>query len=107
MARPRLELQALLEALVEMPEPEDKVWVYFQPPGALQYPCIKYDRGLASDVSFADDIKYVFKKAYTITVIVRDPDSLIPDLVEGLKHCRFDRKFVVDGLHHFVYQLFF
>jgi hypothetical protein len=101
MARPRSELQTTLDMLV------DPIPVYWQAPTKMEFPCIKYERGNASDVSFADNVKYALKKGYTVTVIVRDPDSLIPDLVEGLPHCRFDRKFVVDGLHHFVYQLFF
>lgn len=101
MARPRGELQTVLETLVA-PVP-----VYFQAPTQMQFPCIKYERGNASDVSFADNVKYAFKKGYTITVIDRNPDSLLPDLVEGLEHCRYDRYFRVDGLHHFVFQLFF
>jgi len=101
MARPQSELQEVLEDL------DGEFIVYFQPPTPMVYPCIVYERGLPNDVSFADNIKYVFMKGYTITVIDRSPISPIPDQVEALPHCRFDRFFKTDGLNHFVFQLFF
>lgn len=101
MAQPRSQLQTVLENL------EGAEGVYFQPKTNLEYPCIVYERGIASDVAFADNVKYMLKKGYTITVIDRNPDSPIPDQVEALPHCRFDRSFKTDGLNHFVFQLFF
>lgn len=96
----RLELQTLLETLVPN--------VYFQPPGPdkMQYPCILYDRS-GSDVKYADDRKYLLTKQYQVTVVDRDPDSNLPDLVEGLPLCSFDRKFAADQLNHYVFTLFF
>jgi hypothetical protein len=101
MAQPLTQLQGLLKAIDGV---ED---AYIQAPTTLKYPCIMIERGLPSDVSFADNIKYLLKKAYTVTVIDRDPMSLIPDQVEGLPNCRFDRFFRTEGLNHFVFQLFF
>jgi len=102
MARPLSELQALLKGLEGVQD------AYIQPPTeGMQYPCIMIERGLPSDVEFADNVKYLFKKAYTITVMDRMPDSLIPDLVEGLQHSRYDRFFRTNGLNHFVFQMFF
>lgn len=101
MARSQAELQELLESRTTA------VMVAFQSPSTLQYPAIVYDQDLPSDVAFADNVKYLLKKGYTVTIIDRAPDSPIPDQVEALPHCKFDRKFKSDGLHHFVYQLFF
>jgi hypothetical protein len=81
---------------------------YFQPRlnTEMEYPCIVYTRD-DSWVSRADNIMYLHKKRYTVTVIDRDPDSLIPDLVEGMPHTRFDRFFVSGGLNHTVFSLYF
>ena len=101
MAQPLSDLQVLLKGLAGVAD------AYVQAPTDMKYPCIMIERGLPSDVSFADNIKYLLKKGYTITVVDRSPDSPIPDLVEALPHCRFDRFFRTNGLNHFVFQLFF
>lgn len=107
MARSQSQLQLLLEDLMGGAEDETKkLKVYFQAPTTMDYPCIKYER--AQSRSFhADNLLYLLYKRYTVTVIDRDPDSLIPDQVEALPHSRFDRFYVVDGLNHFVFDLFF
>lgn len=97
---PRLQLQELLELLTEN--------VYFQPPTnfQLQYPCIIYERD-DSEVSHADNGLYLHTKRYQVTVIDRNPDSELPDRVEGMPLCRFDRFFTADSLNHHVFNLFF
>lgn len=100
MARSQSQLQTLLKGLTGVKD------AYFQPPTTMEYPCIKYERS-NSRAFRADNILYLLYKRYTVTVIDRDPDSLIPDQVEALPHSRFDRKYVVDGLNHFVFDLFF
>jgi hypothetical protein len=97
---PRLELQALLEVIVSN--------VYFQPPTNFQieYPCIVYERD-GSEVDRADNVSYLHVKRYQVTVIDRNPDSELPDRVEQLPLCRFDRFFTADGLNHHVFNLFF
>lgn len=102
MARPRSELHALLGGL------EGVTKAYFQAPtSGMEPPYIKYDRSAPDDVSFADNVKYAFKKGYTVIVVTRDPDDPIPDLVGALPYSRFDRKYATGGLHHFAYQIFF
>lgn len=102
MARPRLELQDMLEAIVPPPA------VYFQPPESLKmsYPCIRYERD-GSGNQDADNLPYRTAKRYQVTVIDRNPDSPLPDLVENLQYCEFDRWFAADNLNHWVYTLFF
>lgn len=98
----RLLLHELLVGVLESPN------VYFQPPAGylMKYPAIVYNRDYAM-TSFADNNVYNFEKRYEVTVIDRDPDSPIPDKVAWLPRCRFSRHFVVDGLNHDVFTLFF
>jgi hypothetical protein len=104
MAKPRTELQTLLESFFE----EDEAHVYFQPPSniQMQYPCIVYKRE-ASQTSHADNNKYLHSKRYQVTVIDRNPDTELCDMVEELPLCGFDRYFPADGLNHYVFTLFF
>lgn len=98
----RLQLQALLEGLL------GSNCVYFQPPPtvAMQYPCIVYHRDNA-DTKFADNGPYQYTKKYQVTVIDRNPDSLIPDKVAKLPLCQFNRYFAADNLNHDVFSLYY
>jgi hypothetical protein len=82
--------------------------VYFQPPATVQmsYPCIVYGRD-GSHAEYADNQPYQHTKRYQVTVIDRNPDSELPDLVEGMRLCEFSRAYVADGLNHWVFTLFF
>lgn len=97
---PRLQLQLLLEGFTPH--------VYFQPPENIkvQYPCIIYARD-GSRTDHADNLKYRRTKRYQVTVIDRNPDSILPDNVEELSYCQFDRFFAADNLNHWVFTLFF
>jgi hypothetical protein len=94
----RLELQAVLELITPN--------VYFQPPTKMSYPCILYKRD-ADDTKWADDITYLHKWRYEVTVIDKAPDSLLVDAVRQLPLCKFTRHFVAENLNHDVYNLFF
>lgn len=82
--------------------------VYFQPPPSikLKYPCIVYHKSMENAI-FADDRPYNRRNRYKVTVIDRDPDSLIPDKVGELPMCTFDRHYTSDKLNHDVYNLYF
>lgn len=99
----RLELQQLLESLLPAGSK-----AYFQPPASVQlvYPCIIYQRDYAT-TDFADNKPYRYRKRYQVTVIDRDPDSVIPDKVAELPLCVFNRHFKADNLNHDVFQIFF
>src|SRR3954468_467771 len=96
----RLNLQLLLEGITEH--------VYFQPPAniLMQYPCIRYERD-NSNVKHAGNIPYTHHKRYQVTVIDRNPDSELPDIVEKLPFCSIDRYFASENLNHYVFTLFF
>lgn len=99
----RQQLQTELEAIDGVKR------VYYQPPETvkLDYPCIIYDLS-KERVAFADNVTYKTKKSYTVTVIDRNPDSLIPDAVrDSFMYCTFNRTFSTSGLHHFVYELYY
>lgn len=80
---------------------------YFQPPESvrLKYPCIVYDLDMIEG-RYADDIRYVNKRRYSVTVIDPNPDSEIPDRITTLPYCRFSRHYTADNLHHYVFQIY-
>lgn len=82
--------------------------VYFQPPSTikLEYPCIIYKRSNQKDF-FSNDRIYIGMKRYLVTVVDKNPDSLIPDKVLGLRYCSFSSHYSVDGLNHDIYTLYF
>lgn len=98
----REELQTLLEGVLGTDQ------VYFQPPSSFQmkYPCIVYQLN-DIDTKFADNLSYSLTKQYMVTIIDRNPDSLIPDALAMLPRCIFDRHFVSDNLNHNVFVIYF
>lgn len=100
MARPRVELQTLLQSLTDH--------VYFQPPTntRISYPCIVYERDVAESLA-ADNATYRYTKRYLVTVIDPNPDSDIPDKVAALPLTRHNRFFTADNLNHDVFFLYF
>lgn len=102
MARPRSELQTLLEQILGTGN------VYFQPPNntLISYPCIVYERSRI-EVRFADNNPYKHTRRYTVTVISRDPDNTIVDSISALPQSTHDRFFTADNLNHDVFTLYF
>lgn len=98
--RSRLELQAILEGITK--------YVYFQQPSSheMKFPCIRYELD-DIDVKHADNVKYSAMKRYTVTVIDKDPDSVIPDRVSELPYTSFSRHYTANNLHHTVYQIYY
>ena len=98
----RLQLQTLLETLLGSRN------VYFQPPSNIQmkFPAIIYERD-NSWVEHASNLPYAHQKRYQVTVVDPNPDSLLPDKVEKLPLCSFNRHFVVDNLNHNVFSIYF
>lgn len=94
---------ALHDQLTEITE-----HVYFQSPPdpGMSYPCIIYNRD-NSRAEFAGNKLYLHLKRYQVTVVDRNPDTELPDIVEALPFCAFDRYFAADGLNHYVFTLFF
>lgn len=102
MARPREELQLLLESILGSRQ------VYFQPPETIRmaYPAIVYSLSSVRK-DFADNAAYFIYKAYDVTVIDYDPDSGIADKVGELPFCRFNRMYKSDDLNHFMFTIYY
>jgi hypothetical protein len=98
----RLEFQDLLESVLGSPN------VYFQPPTStvMEYPAIVYNRDALRD-QFADNLPYLRRTRYQVTVIDPDPDSLIPDKVAALPLSAYDRHFTADQLNHDIYNVYY
>jgi hypothetical protein len=99
---PRLELQTVLEDLLGSSN------VYFQPPANVKmvYPCIVYKRDTGR-TQFADNNPYRNTLRYQVTVIDRNPDSVIPPKVARLPMCLFNRFFTAGDLNHDVFNLYY
>lgn len=83
-------------------------YVYFQPPESekMKYPCIVYSLD-DIDTKNADNISYVNTKRYAVTIIDKDPDSMIAEALLKLSMCSFDRSYTKDNLNHWVFRLYF
>ena len=101
----RLELDALLcKVMKDVSGVEN---VYFQPPEnlLLKYPAIVYSR---SDIRNrpADDMVYSQFTFYDLTVIDKNPDSLLVYAVASLPRCKFGRHYKSDNLNHDTFTIF-
>lgn len=99
--RPRLELSEILNDIPDIKE------VYFQPNEGtrLEYPCILYTRDPTYTES-ADNIKYLTKGRYEVTLIDHLPDHTAFDVLLNLPYSRHVNSFVADGLNHHVFDLY-
>lgn len=84
------------------------VKVYFQPPEnvKLVFPCIIFERS-SGRKNQADDNLYLYRKSYEVTVIDKRAESPISDEVLKLPFTSFNRCFVSDNLHHYVYTIYY
>lgn len=97
----RIDLQFLLEEILGSRN------VYYQPPEStkMRYPAIVYSLN-RKPTKHASNNVYIKNTNYMITLIDKNPDSSICDLIEQLPMCSFDRQYKQDNLNHFVYTIF-
>jgi len=97
----RKEFQDLLEAALSGPN------VYFEPPpdAIMDYPCIVYERDNASMKS-ADNVPYMFTQRYQVTLIDRNPDSVVLSKLAAFPLSSFSRHFATSGLNHDVFVIY-
>lgn len=72
----------------------------------MKYPCIVYERSRI-EPDFADNLPYIFRDRYQVTVIDKDPDSDLPRKIAALPMCVHDRHYTASNLHHDVFNLYF
>lgn len=82
--------------------------IYYQPPESLKmkYPCVRYSKS-KPDVKHADDMKYINKDCYELTVIANSSDDEMIDKILQLPYSSFDRHYVSNNLHHDVIILYY
>ena len=82
--------------------------VYVQPPEGFKmtYPCIVYELDKIESI-YANNKPYAHDIRYSVTVIDKDPESLIPRRIADFPMCRHERHFVNDNLHHDVFTLYY
>lgn len=98
----RLKLQKALESLMGNRN------VYFQPPASnkMSYPAIRYSLK-DIDKKEANDLPYMQTKAYELILIDSNPDSKFVDKLSSMSKCSFDRHYISDNLHHYVFTLYY
>lgn len=81
--------------------------VYFQPPESvkLSYPCIVYEEVKGKDIR-ADDRLYLYRKAYSLVYIDKNPDSDVPDKIRVLSLCDSGRPYKADNLNHWPFTIY-
>lgn len=82
--------------------------VYFQTPEnfSMKYPCVRYELS-NMDIIHADNLNYLGRRQYTVTVIFEDPDSYLPDkFLNELPACQPGRPYVADNLNHAVFSIY-
>ncbi len=83
-------------------------YVYFQPPESIKmkYPAIVYER---SDIpnKFANDEVYLQTIKYKVTIVDKDPDSEVVERMSKFKTARFEKHYVVDGLNHDTFTIYY
>lgn len=98
----RAQLHSKLEALPGVEK------VYFCPPETLKltYPCIIYRLSGIED-TFADNEAYHSVKAYSVTLISKEPNFQIVDAINLLPHTKMERYYSSNNLHHYTFKLYF
>lgn len=82
--------------------------VYFQPDEntKMEYPAIVYEVDDQA-VVYADNTAHRRTDRYQVTAIDRNPDVPVRTKIETLPYCSFSRTSVVEGLNHWIYNLYF
>lgn len=70
----------------------------------MSYPAIRYARENIDEIK-ADNKTYIMTNIYQITVIDPRPDNPVIEKLEELECCSFQRHYIADNLHHYVFSL--
>lgn len=102
MAKPRTELQSILEDILGSRN------VYFQPPESLRmsYPAIVYSLSSIDNI-YASDSIFRRYNVYEIVLIDRSPESTFVDPILNLPFCRFTRSYKAENLNHYAFTIYF
>ncbi len=104
----REELQLKLERIIDIEEYNGDKHVYFNSPSGhnMVYPAIRYNLKTING-SYANNSVFLQQKAYELTLIDRNPDSIYVEKILQLPYCKFDRFYTADNLNHWTFTLFY
>lgn len=82
--------------------------VYFNPPESikLEYPCIVYNLDNKELVK-ADNINYLKRNYYNVTLIHPDPVNSIQDMIMDIPYTTFTSFYSAEDLNHYRYQIYY
>ena len=82
--------------------------IYYDPPESMfmEYPAIVYKKTRMPS-TYADNVKYIKRMAYEVSIIAEDPDTKYVDIIRDFKFSSFDRHYIADDLHHDVFTIIF
>lgn len=80
--------------------------VYFMPPQEqlLNYPAIVYYVGGGND-SYADNVRFLQRTTFDVTLIEYDPLSAKVDAIRNLKHSSYMTSFKKDAFHQHKFKI--
>lgn len=70
----------------------------------MRYPAIVYALENIKG-AYANDGVYLSGRQYSLTIIDKDPDSVLVGKAMSLPTCRFNRHYKADDLNHWVFTL--
>ena len=76
------------------------------PSVTLTYPAIVYKLDDIPSI-FANNKPYHWDHRYQVSVIDRDPESILRERMVQLPMCRYANGFVSDNLYHFVFEIYY
>lgn len=82
---------------------------YFQPPSnlTLEYPCLVYYKK-PRYTDRANNKIYTSMNYYSVTFITKNPDSLLPEMLEEeFQHAKIVNGFTQDNLHHTILNIYY
>lgn len=80
--------------------------VYYQDkPNNNTFPRILYTLSRMG-TDFANNRPYLVHRAYMVTLMTKAPDHDINDQLVMLPACLFDRHYISNGVHHYVYTIY-
>lgn len=101
-------LQLKLETIIDKTEPNGDKHVYFNSPSGhnMVYPAIRYNLKTING-SYANNTVFLQQKAYELTLIDTNPDSIYIEKILQLQYCSFDRFYTADNLNHWTFTLYY
>lgn len=83
--------------------------VYYQPPSNIRivYPCIVYAKS-DKQIRYGNDSLYLTKQEYSLTLIEREPDTGVADIIEAtMPYCSIGQYYITDNLNHTTLKLYY